>query len=601
LLPGLTLTPPTDFSGAFNLTVVATSTDGGVANATIGVDVSPVADVPVVAVSDVSGLEDSSIALLIAANMPSGTAETIDTIVVSGVPDGAELSAGTDNGDGTWTLTAHDLDGLTLTPPADYSGGFELGVSVTSTDGGVANESLSVHVGAVSDVPVLAVGDVAGAEDGAIALTIAANMPADTTETLAAVTITGVPDGAVLSAGTDNGDGTWDVVPSQLSGLKLTPPEDFSGTIKLGVTAVSSDGGTATSAFNVAVTPVADVPVLQVSSVVITLETPPGVVIDGGHGADVLYGTDGADIIEGGQGADVIYGAGAEGGDTLPDTYQVALDVNAALTDIDGSEALSILIGGIPTGATLSLGADNGDGTWTLSTGDLDNLDSLTMSLPEGMDTDDFALTVTATATEFDTGDTATSTGVIDVTFEGGAGGEAGDVLDGGQGADTIYGGGGADTLYGGQGDDTLYGGGGDDTVEGGQGADVLHGGAGDDTLDGGQGADVLVGGAGDDILTGGQGADEFIFHAGDGEDLILDLEHNDVLRFEGQEFDMNDFILTTNEEADTATITFGGEAGVSVTVSGVDNFEDLQAGDGYTVTQDGDSVVVTFDKDSLD
>ena len=32
-----------------------------------------------------------------------------------------------------------------------------------------------------------------------------------------------LPDGAVLSAGTDNGDGTWTLTPDQLTGLAVTP------------------------------------------------------------------------------------------------------------------------------------------------------------------------------------------------------------------------------------------------------------------------------------------------------------------------------------------------------------------------------------------
>ena len=51
--------------------------------------------------------------------MPDGTGrDDSSSIVISGVPDGATLSAGTDNGDGTYTVTADQLEGLTITPPA---------------------------------------------------------------------------------------------------------------------------------------------------------------------------------------------------------------------------------------------------------------------------------------------------------------------------------------------------------------------------------------------------------------------------------------------------------------------------------------------------
>lgn len=632
LMDGLTLTPPQDFNGTINLNVIATSTDGGAAMAPLNVNVTPIADVPVVAVADASGLEDGDISLTIAVSMPGGTTETVDRIIVTGVPEGALLSAGTANEDGTWTLYDFELDGLTLTPPQDFNGVFDLGVSVISTDGGVSSETLSVNVGSVSDIPVIAVSDVAGAEDNSIALTIAANMPAGTSETLESITLSGVPDGAVLSAGTDNGDGSWSVSADDLAGLSLTPPANYSGVIELSVTAVSSDGGIAISTFNAAVTPVADVPVLQVSDVVVTLESPPGEVIDGTPHADEIFGTMGDDVIDGGSGHDVIYGDsepvpedegkgkgdgkghgkgdddkgdskghgkdddekgddekggghgddddGEDGGD-VPGTTEpivIALDVDAALADIDGSEALSIEISNVPDGGVLSLGSDNGDGTWSLLADDLSNLDNLTLTLPAGSDATDFELGVSASSTELETGETATTSAVIDVTFEGGAAG-GDDYIDGGAGRDEIYGGGG------------------DDTVIGGEGADVLFGGEGDDTISGDQGADYIDGGAGDDILEGGGGADEFVFHAGDGDDIVLDLGRQDVLRFEGQEFDMNDFILQSDGEADVTTITFGADTGVSVTLNDV-YVDDTSS---YTVTQDGDAVVVTFDKDSID
>ena len=639
LMDGLTLTPPQDFNGTINLNVIATSTDGGTAVAPMGVNVTPVADVPVIALTDASGSEDNTIALTIETSMPGGTTETVDSIIITGVPDGALLSAGTDNGDGTWTLYDFELDGLTLTPAQDFNGVFELGVSVISTDGGVSSDTLSVNVGSVSDIPVIAVSDVAGAEDNAISLTIAANMPAGTSETLDSITLSGVPDGAVLSAGTDNGDGTWSVSGTDLADLSLTPPVNYSGVISLTVTAVSSDGGTATSMFSAAVAPVADVPILQVSDVVVTLESPPGEVIDGTSGADEIYGTMGDDVIDGGSGHDVIYGdsdfvpgdddkgdgkghgkddddkgdgkghgkgddgkggddGGDDGGGDVPETSEpivIALDVDAALTDIDGSEALSIEISNVPDGGALNLGTDNGDGTWSLLADDLNNLDDLTLTLPAGSDTSDFALGVSASSSELETGETATTSAVIDVTFEGGAGGD--DYIDGGAGSDEIYGGVGDDTILGGTGSDQLYGEAGDDTLTGGQGADVLFGGEGDDTITGDQGADYIDGGAGNDILEGGGGADEFVFHAGDGDDIVLDLGHQDVLRFEGQEFDMNDFILQSDGEADVTTITFGADTGVSVTLNDV-YVDDTSS---YTVTQDGDAIVVAFDKDSIE
>ncbi|OSQ36709.1 hypothetical protein, partial [Thalassospira mesophila] len=225
-LTGLTLTPPADFSGSFDLAITATSTNGtntAIATDILSVTVDAVADTPDLAVTNANAGEDTPIALDVTATSP----DTV-SVTFAGVPDGAVLSAGTDNGDGTWTVDAGDLAGLTLTPPTDFNGSFDLAVTATASDGtdtAIATDTLSVTVDAVADAPVLTVTNTSGAEDTPIALDVTATSP-DTVS----VTFAGVPEGAVLSAGTDNGDGTWTVDAADLVGLTLTPPADFSGT-----------------------------------------------------------------------------------------------------------------------------------------------------------------------------------------------------------------------------------------------------------------------------------------------------------------------------------------------------------------------------------
>lgn len=522
------------------------------------------------------------------------------SITVAGVPLDAQLSAGMDNGDGTWLLFADELVDLKLVVPGSVAGDFDLSVSATAmeSDGSQASTSETITVDLV-DAPDITAEDVSGDEDNAIAL----NLDVADAQT---VIISGMIAGATLSAGTISGAGEWSVSVEDLDGLALIPPTNFSGDIELSVSALSSDGGVSTSTFTTHVSPVADAPNLQVSDTDVVLESSPGEDIKGSKRADELFGTMGDDTIEGKGGDDVIYGdsltssASDHDDDDDDDDHGhhhdddddhdhdyddgqsdeavvVALDVETALSDVDGSEALSIEIAGVPDGANLSVGTDNGGGTWTLLADDLAQLDDLTLTMAQGSALDDFALSVTATSSELETGEAATNTATLDVSFSAGVGGD--DIIDGGKG------------------DDTIYAGGGDDDVEGGKGDDELYGQAGDDTLEGGSGKDTLVGGAGDDVLEGGKNADTFVFHAGDGDDIVLDLSHQDVLRFEGQEFNMDDFILQSDDQAETTTITFGGEAGVSVTLNDVE----VDPGSGYSVTQDGDAVVVSFDKDSLE
>ena len=66
--------------------------------------------------------------------------ETLSTITISGLPDGAVLSAGVDNGDGTWTLTTGELAGLSLTVPSATTP-FSIDLSVTGTEGATGASS----------------------------------------------------------------------------------------------------------------------------------------------------------------------------------------------------------------------------------------------------------------------------------------------------------------------------------------------------------------------------------------------------------------------------------------------------------------------------
>ncbi|MFK7884927.1 MAG: tandem-95 repeat protein [Phycisphaerales bacterium] len=383
-LDGLAVTPPSDYSGSFDLTVTASSTeaDGDTAETTsvVSVDVTGVADTPVLSVSDASGFEDAPISLDIGSSVSDTDGSETLAITIADVPDGASLSAGVDNGDGTWTLAATDLDGLTVTPPSNYSGSFDLNVIATSaeSDGDTAstNATITVDVEGIADAPAVLVSDATGAEDSAISLDISSSLAdIDGSETLA-ITIAGVPDGASLSAGTDNGDGTWTLAPADLSDLQMTPPSDFSGSIDLNVTVMSSeaDGDTAstTETVHVEVSGVADTPMLSVSD---------------------AFGSEDAPI---------------------------NLDISSSLSDVDGSETLAITVAGVPDGATLSAGVDNGDGSWTLSPGQLDGLSVTPPSDYSGS----FDLTVTAISTEAD-GDTASTSSTFAVSVEGVADGPA--------------------------------------------------------------------------------------------------------------------------------------------------------------------------------
>ncbi len=299
-------------------------------------------------------------------------------MTISGVPAGAELSAGTDNNDGTWTLSADQVDGLTITPPENSDEDFTLTVSATTTDGddsATVNGTMDVSVAADADAPTLETTTAAGDEDTAIALNIDTGLAdTDGSETLS-ITISDVPNGATLSAGVDNNDGTWTLSGNDLDGLTITPAEDYSGSFDLGVTATATeaDGGdvaTTTGSITVDVTEVDD-------------------------------------SVEGST-LDTTDASGNE--DTA-----IALDIDVTQLDTDGSETVSITISDVPDGALLSAGTDNGDGTWSLDT---DDLDGLSITPPDDSNVD-FQLGVSVTTTEADGGESSTVTATLDVDVVG--------------------------------------------------------------------------------------------------------------------------------------------------------------------------------------
>ncbi|AZD06884.1 T1SS secreted agglutinin RTX [Pseudomonas chlororaphis] len=63
------------------------------------------------------------------------------TVAISGVPAGWVFNAGTDNGDGTWTVQTNDPGALTVTTPSDFAGALVLEVNLywSNSDGSSAS------------------------------------------------------------------------------------------------------------------------------------------------------------------------------------------------------------------------------------------------------------------------------------------------------------------------------------------------------------------------------------------------------------------------------------------------------------------------------
>jgi len=232
------------------------------------------------------------------------------------------------------------------------------------------------------DPPDLIVFNSSGDEDTAIPLSLsAAAVDTDGSETLS-IEISNIPVGATLSDGSNSftaSAGSTSVVITTwtLASLTITPPtnadDDFGLTVTVTATE-ASNGDTAQTldVIDVTVNAVADMPALTVTD------------------------------------------------STGDKDTAIALDVSAVLADIDGSEFLTVEISAIPVGATLSDGTNSFTATTGNTTADVSawTLSLLTITPPSNSE-DDFQLTVTATATETDGGDTSVKADTIEVTVNG--------------------------------------------------------------------------------------------------------------------------------------------------------------------------------------
>jgi hypothetical protein len=313
--------------GSYTVTADVSDVAGNPApGASQAITVNPAAEPASLAgtVQTVSGGENSGIPLTIVAT-PADSDDVL-WINISGVPSGATLNAGTLNADGSYTLTPAQLTGLTLN--AGESGG-TLNVVLTSSEGSSSIGSsarIAVNVTPVAEAPSLAgtVLTASGSETSAIPLTIVGTS-ADSDDVLS-INISAVPAGATLSAGTLNANGSYTLTPAQLSGLTLNAGES-GGTLNVVVTSSegsSSVGSSASIAVNV--TPVAEAP-----SLAGTVQT-----VSGGENSGI--------------------------------------PLTIVATPADSDDVLSINISGVPSGATLSAGTLNANGSYTLTPAQLTGL-----------------------------------------------------------------------------------------------------------------------------------------------------------------------------------------------------------------------------------
>ncbi|RRS34952.1 MAG: hypothetical protein NV67_11930, partial [Gammaproteobacteria bacterium (ex Lamellibrachia satsuma)] len=278
----------------------------------------------------------------------------------------------------------------------------------------------------------------------------------DTSASITSISFGDLPEGVQLSAGTDNGDGSWTLNESQLPGLQIIVSE-----------AVDIDFNLQTSVE------------FENNGLIKTAVTSDNIDVINADG-ETIYGTSGDDSI----GLDT----GSDLSRQSRDSHQSQLSDDSHNVDIapafagDGDDLI------VAGAGKDKIKAGDGDDVVFGETGK-DDL--------KGGDGDDQLFG-----------------GDGDDKLKGE---EGDDILKGGVGDDELKGGKGDDLLHGGDGNDKLKGEEGDDILKGGAGDDELKGGKGDDQLYGGAGDDVIKGEAGDDTYFFNPFDGNDIFHGGDG------------------------------------------------------------------------------------
>lgn len=290
---------------------------------------------PILVTNDDLVFEDNKVTLDISAYSNAGPSVTT-TVTVAGIPADWQVTPnqGTyDAASGTWTITLQPGDtfsgGPTLNPPFDSDvdlSGLVITATNTDTSTGLTtsvNQSVDVITDAVADRPELEATGATGDEDNALPLDINATVgDIDGSEEITAIYLRGVPDGFTLSSGTYNGAGEWQLTQADLSGLTISAPQNYSGSLALALEVVAEEVNTSDTEpylhnntaksfgeITVAWNPVADAPELTVS--------------------DAQVKEDGS----------------------------VFVPVEAKLVDTDGSEFLTLTLTGLPDGWDL-IGTD---------------------------------------------------------------------------------------------------------------------------------------------------------------------------------------------------------------------------------------------------
>ncbi|SCA57729.1 putative Outer membrane adhesin like proteiin [Candidatus Terasakiella magnetica] len=177
------------------------------------------------------------------------------SLIVDGLPEGAVLSAGTQNEDGSWTLSADDLDGLNVTVPGD-AGSFSVEVSSTAIENSNGDsETVTASVNVEPNVGPEAQDDsFTATEDVGETFDLVANDSDANGDSLTITQIGGADIGVGETVEVENGSVTLNADGS----INFMPSSNFSGDVSFDYTVSDGQGGSDTATATIDVEGVAD-------------------------------------------------------------------------------------------------------------------------------------------------------------------------------------------------------------------------------------------------------------------------------------------------------------------------------------------------------
>jgi Mg-chelatase subunit ChlD len=364
--------PDANWAGDTSFTYTAVDNQNLAAGAPANgiINVTPVADAPTVTVTNAQGAEDSAIKLdLSAALVDTDGSESLGPVIVGGIPVGAVLSDGnghsytsipvSEGGDGEAYLTGWNLSTLTITPPKDFNGSFNLQVSSTSTEGAnkdsaTSIKSLTVNVSPVNDAPVVDTTTGKGSEDTTIAVKLTGS---DVDGTIDHFNLVNTPANGTFysdAAGTQPLTNLTNITATNNGAtIYFKPDANWNGSTPFTYTAVDNQGLTSTTPATgtITVTAVNDAPVVDFGSITYTENGAPIAIVNNFSITDVdsteltsakitLTGIKGEDLI-----ASQYYKGGNDGTTGTTDlgiSYKLSNDANGNIViDLTGKASIA--------------------------------------------------------------------------------------------------------------------------------------------------------------------------------------------------------------------------------------------------------------------